>query len=130
MLQIMETSSAMIMWMLFRRRGIFSTSSFTTTYSIVSFTYSRTETNGANVGDEEATAASVGANPQNPQNNVGVDPLDPAFINFDIDYGDEEAFRRLKRKLSVQKDAALIVQRREKAKAFVEMAKAEKEIIR
>ena len=62
--------------------------------------------------------------------NAGVDPLDPNFVNFDIDYDDEAAYRRLKRRLSVQKDAALIVQRREKAKAFVEMAKAEKEIIR
>ena len=59
-----------------------------------------------------------------------VDPLDPNFVNFDIDYNDEKAYLALKRRLSVQKDAALIVQRREKAKAFVKMAEAEKEIIR
>ena len=94
------------------------TSILSTSHSIELFTYSRI----ASVHE-----ASVGASPQN---NVGVDPLDPAFVNFDIDYDDEEAYSRLKRKLSVQKDAALIVQRREKAKAFAEMARAEKEIIR
>ena len=59
-----------------------------------------------------------------------VDPLDPNFVNFDIDFNDEKAFLALKRRLSVQKDAALIVQRREKTKAFIKMAEAEKEIIR
>ena len=62
--------------------------------------------------------------------NAAVDPMDPKFVNFDIDYDDERAYLRLKRMLSVQKDVALIVQRREKSKAFVKMAEAEKEIIR
>ena len=62
--------------------------------------------------------------------NAAVDPMDPKFVNFDIDYDDERAYLRLKRMLSVQKDVALIVQRREKSKAFIKMAEAEKEIIR
>ena len=67
---------------------------------------------------------------QNGNAGAGIDPLHPNFVNFDIDFDDEAAYLRLKRKLSVQKDAALIVQRREKSKAFAKMAEAEREIIR
>ena len=61
---------------------------------------------------------------------AAIDPLDPNFINFDIDYGNKEEYLKLKRRLSVQKDAALIVKHRKKAEASIAMAAAQKEIIR
>ena len=60
----------------------------------------------------------------------GVDPLDPNWVNVNIDYNDGAAYKKLKRMLSVQKDVALIVQSRKKAAAFAQMERAQREIIR
>ena len=79
----------------------------------------------ANLRDDAQASVDVGANTGD-----GVDPLDPNWVNCDIDFGNEEEYLKLKRKLSVQKDVALIVQRRKKAEAFLVMAEAEREIIR
>ena len=99
-------------------------------YILILFIYSRyrTRTMGDEIvpGDRDGPHASLHID----SNAGNVDPLDPNFVNFDIDFNDEKAFLALKRRLSVQKDAALIVQRREKTKAFIKMAEAEKEIIR
>ena len=79
----------------------------------------------ANLRDDAQASVDVGVNAGD-----GVDPLDPNWVNCDIDFGNEEEYLKLKRKLSVQKDVALIVQRRKKSEAFLVMAEAEREIIR
>ena len=61
---------------------------------------------------------------------VDIDPLDPEWVNVNINFDDDAAYKRLKRRLSVQKDMALIVQARNKAAAFAKMEEAEVEIIR